>query len=579
MPLNINIRAELPMVDTKKFTNSLDKDLEKLFHDSAREFLIATVRRIPVRTGFLRGAFSTLEDVIGAFEFTQSAASKEGPTRGRGLGSRPGRDAATKARKLVRARIRQARLLKRIAKLREAEQKRHQTTVKQQRTFTQRKGESQKQAAARVERQSRLRATAKAAREKALALKQRALRQSLIRQAQSHSAEIDKLARSFEQTYKVNLGDRLGDATRKNLIALEALKERRERKFFRVLKNLNRQRFGFITTGTKNRGPNPAVVFKSHQDRFRVPSRLSDDEYSRRVSRLRDSLRGSNGAMKQLERRLSDIEKQAAQGIPREKLDALRKRLQDKFDLDDTISEREATQRIQKATLKKIKKEAAKTIDHPILGLISHQSALANRRNITLQRLRQKQSELDNLNIVARVGGAGRFRIAGQNEAGKFNLQPGEKVHKEFKLVEFYYPGKGRAGRIQKTPRSGRRFATPASKIITKLKGASQVGAGAFTQLAGFRRAAGLSVGSELASASRDLADIPTQYIFDFGVSIRYLPINDIKQFWGSWQAGITAFQQHLTTGLIKLARLQDSLVTEIQTLSGGSSRTRTRRG
>lgn len=51
--------------DTKKFTRALADDCRKLVRQAAQKWLVAVLRRIPVRTGFLAGAFTPLENLVG----------------------------------------------------------------------------------------------------------------------------------------------------------------------------------------------------------------------------------------------------------------------------------------------------------------------------------------------------------------------------------------------------------------------------------------------------------------------------------------------------------------------------------
>lgn len=74
MSEGITIRAEVPRFDAVRFSRAVDTELKRLYVECARAFLIAAVRRIQVRTGFLRGAFGTLADAIGAAETTQRKA-------------------------------------------------------------------------------------------------------------------------------------------------------------------------------------------------------------------------------------------------------------------------------------------------------------------------------------------------------------------------------------------------------------------------------------------------------------------------------------------------------------------------
>lgn len=51
-------------IDKDKFTKDLQDRAKRLMKEAAIAFLIASTQRIPIRTGFLRGAFSNLEEAL-----------------------------------------------------------------------------------------------------------------------------------------------------------------------------------------------------------------------------------------------------------------------------------------------------------------------------------------------------------------------------------------------------------------------------------------------------------------------------------------------------------------------------------
>jgi hypothetical protein len=51
--------------DTSRFTRSMAEECRKSVREAAQKWLIACLRRIPVRTGFLAGAFTPLENLVG----------------------------------------------------------------------------------------------------------------------------------------------------------------------------------------------------------------------------------------------------------------------------------------------------------------------------------------------------------------------------------------------------------------------------------------------------------------------------------------------------------------------------------
>lgn len=58
------VTADMPVFDGDAWKLLMQAQLEVLFQNAAREFLRAASSRIPVRTGFLRGSFSTLADAV-----------------------------------------------------------------------------------------------------------------------------------------------------------------------------------------------------------------------------------------------------------------------------------------------------------------------------------------------------------------------------------------------------------------------------------------------------------------------------------------------------------------------------------
>ena len=55
-------------IDFPKFTKAMERDCKKLLRLGAQRWLITVLGRIPVRTGFLAGAFTPLEDLVGVVQ-------------------------------------------------------------------------------------------------------------------------------------------------------------------------------------------------------------------------------------------------------------------------------------------------------------------------------------------------------------------------------------------------------------------------------------------------------------------------------------------------------------------------------
>jgi hypothetical protein len=73
----------------------------------------------------------------------------------------------------------------------------------------------------------------------------------------------------------------------------------------------------------------------------------------------------------------------------------------------------------------------------------------------------------------------------------------------------------------------------------------------------------------------QDMGGTNTRYIFHFKVDISYLAVNDARQAWESWQAGILAFNQVIASkGPARLPKLSDFQYTVTRQLRPGQSMT-----
>lgn len=61
----LKLTVSLPQLDRERYLKDYKKSVELAFHAAARKFLLAVVPKIPVFTGFARGALGNLEDVVG----------------------------------------------------------------------------------------------------------------------------------------------------------------------------------------------------------------------------------------------------------------------------------------------------------------------------------------------------------------------------------------------------------------------------------------------------------------------------------------------------------------------------------
>lgn len=74
--LGFTVRASLLELDGKAFTDAIKKSCREALIKAARKFLVAALPRVPVYTGFARGAFGTLEDAVGRFQAGGASAPR-----------------------------------------------------------------------------------------------------------------------------------------------------------------------------------------------------------------------------------------------------------------------------------------------------------------------------------------------------------------------------------------------------------------------------------------------------------------------------------------------------------------------
>lgn len=566
----ISIRAENLQFDGKSFTSAMNEDMYNLFIEATRAFLIAATRRIPIRTGFLRGAFTRLEDVVGAYETSSSGKFNASGVHKPRSGPRPGKDLASTANRLVRLRQRQNTVLKQIRKLQQREAGRREVLNKRIQEIQQ--GNKGKFLADR-----KLRGVLAANR--AVAIRQRNMVQSLIRQAKANDANIRKAVQVFREKLDGSLRSEANDTLRSLRLQDAILQQKRNEAFQRDLKKLNQGFFGKKDTTPGKVGG-------------RVPGNLDQQTFDKRLSKLREKIGRPSSTQKRIRQRLKDIQGNFVTKEQQTRLENFARHLAKKY--GDRI--REAQQRDNDALETDLRNELSRKLqrarkkisnvnreDHPLLAAAQRRLARAQKLSEAhLEHLRlQLNSGGEHLNILARTT---RGRIVGQNSPGKFNLQGSERVKKIFNsrdkeggLVnqrqEFYYPTKG--VKILKTPRAGRRFATPANAIIVKTtippKGTNPQ---LFRQLAGFLGAAGKEVPSFVQQAMRETSETVTDYTFNFAVDIRYLSVNDARLAWESWQAGVTAFSYVINTKApARLPKLTDFNYVVVRAIKPGQSR------
>lgn len=543
--------------DGRAFSEAMNREMETLFHEAARAFLIASTRRIPIRTGFLRGAFTRLEDVVGAFESTTGAKlNRSGVAKPRS-GPRPGKDLASAANKLVRLRQKQTNILKRIRILQQRERKRRVA-------FNEKLSKLQSSSENNFLRERKLQALSAASRGRAL--RERAITQSLIKQAQNNERDISRALQTFKEKFESDgihkLRANVDDTVHSLKLRDYTLQQKRNEAFQRALRNLNRAYYGGRSSGALTVTPRPGFPAN------RTAGRISQDEFTNRLRRLREKISQPTRTQRRLQQHIEDVNVSLLGQKAKSKLQAYAQKLREKYseraaDAETRFTETGQRDLLQEARLerqiqKKLRRAVDKVLskkkeDHPLLA--AAQSRLARQQKIDDFQLEQLRQELqgagETLNVTARTT---RGRIVGQNSPGKFNLAGGERVKKIFnqrdkegKLLnefrEYYYPTKGTPEtKVLKTPRSGRRFATPANAIILRINNPPNPNLALFQQLAGFVKASGGTVREDVARAAQDTTKITTRYEFHFAVDIRYLAVNDARLAWESWLAGINAF-------------------------------------
>lgn len=570
----ITIRAENLRFDGKQFTKTMDRELQALFTEAARAFLIAAVRRIHVRTGFLRGAFSRLEDVVGTFQASVARVGRSGLgslRRGTGTGARPDRDLASSGRRLIRLRERQIRIIREIKQIQKREKNRRTRLNKKlsdvQNTQGGNLADKQLQAITRENR--------------AKALRDRAAAQRLIKRARANEEAIRKAVKAFEAKLKFDpkknehLRSVAVDVRRSTLLRIQIIQQKRNEAFQRSVKRLRQQYFG-----------------KRGQRGQTIQGTINREEFDKRLAKLRRKIVQPT----RTQRRLRATLQRSPSVRMKKKLDAYRRKLQLKYQdrLEDARLSGEH-ERFEKLVLhiqkriaeaeRKVRNAKRKQESDAFLLTLQRQARAQSRRSseaLESLRLRSNSTNEDIRNVVARTT---RGRVVGQNTPGKFNLRTGERVKKIFnanrdssgKLVdpflEFYYPVKGSPqSKMLKTPRSGRRFATPANLIITRQQSKINPNLQVFKQLSGFVKASGGTVSADVQRQIADTTQLNTLWEFHFAVDIRYLAINDIKESWAAWISGILAFNQViLTKGPARLPKLSQFYLKSIHRLSPGT--------
>ena len=81
--VGFSVRASFPELDEKKFIKAVKDACRQALLKAARKFLLAALPRVPIFTGFARGAFGNLEDLVG--RFTPAGGGGKIETKKKGL--------------------------------------------------------------------------------------------------------------------------------------------------------------------------------------------------------------------------------------------------------------------------------------------------------------------------------------------------------------------------------------------------------------------------------------------------------------------------------------------------------------
>jgi hypothetical protein len=79
--LGFSVRVSLPELDRERYLKDFKDHLNKALIAAARKFLLAAVPRVPIFTGFARGAFGNLEDLAGRVSSGKIDSRKGGYTK------------------------------------------------------------------------------------------------------------------------------------------------------------------------------------------------------------------------------------------------------------------------------------------------------------------------------------------------------------------------------------------------------------------------------------------------------------------------------------------------------------------
>lgn len=106
--VGFSVRASLVSLDANKFIAAVKDSCREALMKAARKFLLAAIPKVPVFTGFARGAFGNLEDLVGRFTGGGAKtgpsvnAKQKGLSKGQSFAKRPYYYYPTKGQRIVR---------------------------------------------------------------------------------------------------------------------------------------------------------------------------------------------------------------------------------------------------------------------------------------------------------------------------------------------------------------------------------------------------------------------------------------------------------------------------------------------
>lgn len=93
--MKITISATIEKFDKEKYFQAVKREIQKTFMKAGQKFLLAAIPKIPIWTGFARGAFRNAEDLFGKVTADKTSGFRIRTTQGRGTAGRGGGEKIT----------------------------------------------------------------------------------------------------------------------------------------------------------------------------------------------------------------------------------------------------------------------------------------------------------------------------------------------------------------------------------------------------------------------------------------------------------------------------------------------------